>query len=529
MKKLIIGSVVRQKFKILQEFLLSLQELDLSGFEVCFYFIDDNLEADSSSMLREFRHSAYPVLVQQVNSEGEYLCDEKTHYWTAAAMLKVGRYKDQLLEYALAKESDLFLIDSDLILHPWTLQQLWYSQREIISEIFWTRWQPEEPPLPQVWLKGQYTLYQQDLGERLEAETVNYRINNFLQILQQPGLYEVGGLGACTLIRHEAIAKGVNYQPIANLELIGEDRHFSVRAAALGLSLYVDTQLPAYHLYRLSDLEGLANYRAKCIQSVKISTESGYSPRQLQPQKSLTEKRRVKIGKNHLTLVMLVRNEADRYLHQMLTETSKFIDAAVILDDASTDETPAICEAILSEAGIPLVLQRNQEHGFHNEIELRRQLWELAIATDPDWLLFLDADEIFEKQTSQVISFLLEDSRWDFYSFRLYDFWDAKHYREDHYWQAHLNYRPFLLRYQPEYDYCWAEQPLHCGRMPKNVTTYPGMLSKLRVKHYGWATEAARKSKYQFYLQHDSEGTWGILEQYQSILDPNPHLIRWVE
>ena len=31
--------------------------------------------------------------------------------------------------------------------------------------------------------------------------------------------------------------------------MFGEDRHFCIRAAALGLSLYVDTHYPAYHIY----------------------------------------------------------------------------------------------------------------------------------------------------------------------------------------------------------------------------------------------------------------------------------------
>ena len=34
----------------------------------------------------------------------------------------------------------------------------------------------------------------------------------------------------------------------------GEDRHFCIRAAALGFTLYVDTHYPAYHIYRESDL-----------------------------------------------------------------------------------------------------------------------------------------------------------------------------------------------------------------------------------------------------------------------------------
>ena len=37
---------------------------------------------------------------------------------------------------------------------------------------------------------------------------------------------------------------------MANLALLGEDRHFCVRAGALGYTLYFDTVYPVYHIYR---------------------------------------------------------------------------------------------------------------------------------------------------------------------------------------------------------------------------------------------------------------------------------------
>ena len=74
----------------------------------------------------------------------------------------------------------------------------------------------------------------------------------------------MGGLGACTLIARAALLKGVRFKQIENLRILkGEDRFFCVRAAALGLELFVDTHYPAYHIYRESDLEGVPEYIAK--------------------------------------------------------------------------------------------------------------------------------------------------------------------------------------------------------------------------------------------------------------------------
>jgi hypothetical protein len=527
--KIIVGGVIRQQPTILKEYLTSLAGLEREKMEVSFSFIDDNSDPEASRLLNEFVVPCHRTRVRRVNPEGEYHCTEKTHLWTAAAISRVGRLKDQLLEEAVQEGCHLFLVDSDLMLHPWTLQQLYYSGREIVSEIFWTQWQPDKPFLPQVWVKGHYTLFHQKPDERLTPEETVFRIHNFLNMLRQPGLYEVGGLGACTLIRIAALEKGVRFAELPNLEMFGEDRHFCIRAAALGFSLYVDTQLPAYHIYRSRDLEGIPVYRENCNRSVRDSLALGRTPQALGPQKTLNEKRRIRTGKNHLTLVMLVRNEANRYLATMLEQSLQFIDAAVIVDDASTDGTPEICRRLCATAGLPLLFHQNPEPGFHNEVELRKQAWELALGADPEWLLFLDADEIFENRATNDLRPLLADPRWDFYSFRLYDFWDQEHFREDRYWQAHFHYRPFLLRYQPEYEYEWADQPLHCGRLPKNAANFPGTASSLRLKHYGWSDPERRLQKYHFYLAKDPEAQWGVAEQYRSILDPDPHLVEWKE
>ena len=59
--------------------------------------------------------------------------------------------------------------------------------------------------------------------------------------------------------------------------------------------------------------------------------------------------------------------------------------------------------------------------------------------------------------------------------------WNETHYREDEYWNAHSVYRPFLMRYQPN-------------------------------------------KRYQLL---DPDAIYGIREQYDSILDTNPNLIKW--
>lgn len=513
--KILIGSPIRQKPKILTEFLESLEGLEKEDLSVDFLFIDDNELVESSKVLKDFSSRGWKTEIIMGNKFSRYHCDENSHYWQEALIWKVAEYKNYIISKAQEQNYDyLFLVDSDIILHPHTLKHLISTQKDIISEIFWTKWKPDVRPLPQVWVNDHYNLFHRYRNEELSQEEVQSRINGFLHCLQIPGIYEVGGLGACTLISQNALQSGISFKEIRNLSFWGEDRHFCIRAAALGFKLFVDTFYPAYHIYRESELAGVQNYKDSC----KNSTYS----------KGLISARsNTKSQGNKLTLAMLVRNEADRYLPQVLKHAVEYIDEAVILDDASEDNTVEVCQNILKD--IPLHLISNNTPGFHNEISLRKQLWDLTVSTNPDWILCLDADEIFEDKVKNEIRLLINQPYYDYYAFRLYDFWDPTHYREDKYWQAHKYYRPFLIRYQPHFFYKWKESALHCGRFPANVTDLPGAVSKLRVKHLGWASAEDRFLKYQRYIKHDPQGKYGIMEQYQSILDSNPNLIMWEE
>jgi glycosyltransferase involved in cell wall biosynthesis len=224
---------------------------------------------------------------------------------------------------------------------------------------------------------------------------------------------------------------------------------------------------------------------------------------------------------------MVVKNERGRYLEQALKQHRQYIDDAVIIDDASTDNTIEIVEQALE--GIPLKLIRNDSSKFLNEIQLRKQQWEETISVNPEWILNMDADEIFENRFVEEADSLMRTSGVYLYCFRLYDLWTSNSYRDDAYWQSHHIYRPFLLRYLPGYDYRWKETAQHCGRFPENIFEFPNRMSDLRIKHYGWAKREERLSKVKRYLLLDPGLQLGDKGQYMSILDRNPNLVEWIE
>ncbi len=516
-KRVLVASPVRQRTNILQEFLESLELLDNTGLELHFTFIDDNNQHD---LLTGFARGKQHVRIIPVMSDDTYLCDETTHCWQERLVWKVAEFKNRLIAIARAEDFDyLFLVDSDLYLHPKTITHLVSLDKDIVSAVYWTKWTPDMVPLPQVWISDQYCLYHAFRGEVLDEEEKGRRTGHFLQMLAKPGTYKVGGLGACTLISRKALSLGVSFSEIYNLSFAGEDRHFCIRAAALGLELYADTHYPPFHIYRESDLATLQLHKKKVLGESVALKEKDISLNQGQPGREKKGKR--------ITLAMLVKDEADRYLSRVLRQAARYIDNAVILDDASQDDTVAICKNLLAD--IPLTIVSNPEAGFHNEIALRKQLWELAVATNPDWILILDADEIFEERAIEVLPALACDPNVFCYYFRLYDMWDEHFYREDPYWCAHQSYRPFMVRYVPGFPYQWRETPLHCGRFPINLGELNGRTSDLRIKHLGWMKPEDRLQKYYRYKQLDPESKFGIKEQYESILDPRPHLVSWVE
>lgn len=497
--KILVGSPVFQSPDILKAFLCSLKELSCGASSMDYIFVDDNTDERSSRQLALFERKSSNVTVLQGKDKSSYTCDDESHHWDDSLMLRVAGYKNDIIRYAIDNEYDeLFFVDSDLILHPDLILHLERQQKEVVSEIFWSQWHPGLPQEPNVWLFDEYDLVPKQLGEELGTEEMEIRQRGFLEKLKEPGIYEVGGLGACTLIQRSALQKGVSFAPIHNLTIHGEDRFFCIRAAVLGIGLFVDTAYPAYHIYRESDLKGVSDYVQQC------------SP---------------KHQRARIMLSMIVKNEQGRYLSRVLKSLVGHIDEAVIIDDGSTDQTIQLCEDILTD--IPVHIIKNKESMFANEVSLRKMQWEETVKRNPDWILNLDADELVEDGFWESAFTILNNPDCGQCCFRLYDMWNETQYREDDFWNAHKKSRTFLLRYDPDFPYQWKETPQHCGRFPANSSQFPKAEVDFRIQHFGWATKEDRALKYKRYHLLDPGAMYGNHNQYESILDGNPKLIAW--
>lgn len=246
MNKVILFSPVQVDSKTLSLVLRSHRAL--TGDIECWY-CDDNIDDESSKLLSfecgtDPRVSGvtsfyFPEIQASGPSQKDYRQGD-THQWNKTNIGRVAAIKNRVIELFLKTDAEyLFFVDADVVLNPRTIDHLLSLQKPVVSEVFWTQWQKGDIYTPQVWDIHPYA---------------HNSIESITQ-LKTPGCYEVGGLGACTLIHRSVLEVGVNFSPIPSLQFEGEDRHFCVRASAAGFQLFADTTHPPFHVYRAEQLD----------------------------------------------------------------------------------------------------------------------------------------------------------------------------------------------------------------------------------------------------------------------------------
>ena len=250
--KILAASVTNRDADVIAPHIASIRALELpANVTVDLAYISDNASSESLALLRDAGAriaEAYPKVAGEA-----YGVTEVTHEWNVPTFAWLAREKQRLLELAVEEGYDaIFLVDSDLVLGPETLSSLIAARKQIVSAVFWTRWIPDAPPMPQVWLSHPYEMHGRSGIRHLQA-------HEFLARLAHKHLVEVGGLGACTLISADALRKGVGFFPLLpglpqHGMWQGEDRSFCIRAAQLHVPMWADAWPDITHLYRPSDI-----------------------------------------------------------------------------------------------------------------------------------------------------------------------------------------------------------------------------------------------------------------------------------
>jgi len=223
---------------------------------------------------------------------------------------------------------------------------------------------------------------------------------------------------------------------------------------------------------------------------------------------------------------MVGRNEANKYLPEVLERLKSQVDEIVFTDDCSDDNTAEIASKYANVYKTPKPMFTTHEG------RLRRYAW-LNLenhATEGDWIIAIDCDEMLydcSDITKTDIRQILNSSEKDVVNVRFYHMWNDTQYRVDKLWAPNNSSRIFRFMSGAMF----RDRALACGSEPTYVLDLINQRnyfvnSNLIMQHLGYIKDEDKQSKYERYSTIDG-GEFHALNHINSIVDPNPVLINW--
>ncbi|WP_175562083.1 glycosyltransferase [Anaerocolumna xylanovorans] len=182
-------------------------------------------------------------------------------------------------------------------------------------------------------------------------------------------------------------------------------------------------------------------------------------------------------NKKTVSLCMIVKDE-DWILDRCLNSVTDIVDEIIIGDTGSSDNSKEIAARYNAQ-----VFDIPWEDDFSKARNLTLE------KASCDWILLLDADEIFNREDSEVFLNLLGDEKYDGYHFTLLNYFNEENTKE---YSVHYAFR--LLRNTGEY---YFEGRIHeqinkkGGRFDASLFT----LADVTLFHYGYTEKAVEKKQ----------------------------------
>ena len=188
-------------------------------------------------------------------------------------------------------------------------------------------------------------------------------------------------------------------------------------------------------------------------------------------------------------------------LERVLNHISRFCDDIVIYDDGSSDNSYEIASKFTNN------IIRSDVNDFKNEVEHKQQLLELALSLNPDWIIWLDADEVFDRDGEsfgiRALCRYGQRNKIDSFSFQEYNLWKSENqYRVDKHWHKLWQIRLWRNNGKLKFD---VKHGLHQKLYPMNLKKK--CTSEIKVIHYGFSSLEKIEQKYQMYKTNEP-GAW---------------------
>lgn len=180
---------------------------------------------------------------------------------------------------------------------------------------------------------------------------------------------------------------------------------------------------------------------------------------------------------------------------------SKYCDIICVYDDASTDGSADIAE---SYEKVRLI--RGETNAFDRETFHKQKLLEYTMSFNPDWIFWMDADEVIEKRGEDgALREICENSDRDAHDFRQVNFWRSeRYYRVDGQYNSGIFCRLWRATSKLHYN---AGIGLHRKLYPEGIHTIK--TENLRILHYGFGSTDNIIDKYRTYKAHGQTG-WAL-------------------
>lgn len=184
--------------------------------------------------------------------------------------------------------------------------------------------------------------------------------------------------------------------------------------------------------------------------------------------------------------------EGARYLSKTLADFGRLCDEIVV----ACNNTDPLTEAMLRSAGA-WVYRDDREWGrFQPAIktDLLRKIAKLK----PDWIIPLDADEVFSPEfTREALEELSKTNALAYY-FYIVNLWND----ETRYWPGASFWNVRAFRFRPDLGLEFLKKNVHCGLAPPWAYQY-GRYAPFHVKHYGLMRAEDRAKKVARYKLYD--------------------------
>lgn len=203
-----------------------------------------------------------------------------------------------------------------------------------------------------------------------------------------------------------------------------------------------------------------------------------------------------------------VYNESSKgNLDRILNHLKKICDDIVVYDDGSTDNTLDILKK-----NTKYVIE-GSKNDFLNESSHKQKLLELALSLEPDWILWLDADETVDRfgEEGGIRALCQYGNQKEIDGFLLQQFnlWkDLTKYRIDGHWND-WHVRLWKNNGKLKFD---EKKGLHLKHYPNNLNKL--VKSKIKIIHFGLSSPEKVEEKYELYKNHGQE-EW-MLEKIRS-------------